>query len=410
MQEILDAERALIGCVLGDNGQLDGTELVEADFLSPIHAAVWNNMGEMSGLGEGIDLVTLATRMPLHGAYLNDCLNLCNVPSQFTAYQRIIKDAAIMRRLKALGSEMSVWDGPASSRIEEAESRVLAIGAVHTTRGFVQIESPLVDHVEAVKAQVLHGKPRGIMSGFAAIDNKTLGFNPGQSIILAARPGVGKTTLALNMAANMTRIAGPVGFLSLEMGVSELMQRMVCAEAGIDSGAVRSGQLGKDQFHAYEQAAEKLKRLPLHISDDAGVSLAGLKNQARALVRKRGIKALFIDYLQLLRIEGRASLYESTTMISREIKLLAKSLEIPVITLSQLSRASEQDGKRAPRLSDLRDSGAIEQDADVVLFLHRPEWTEPATEAHVAKNRDGATGQGELRFEGQYSRFENCVF
>jgi replicative DNA helicase len=304
--------------------------------------------------------------------------------------------------------------------MDQAEKKIFQATQAPSAQKFRPIGSALTEAWE--RFEHLSANPeekRGVPSGFAAIDNLLSGFQKADLIILAARPSMGKTTFALDLARNAALLHGAsVGIFSLEMSAQQLVDRMLAAESGVDSWKLRTGRLSNDQeYESLQQAMDKLNKAPIHIIDEAALNIVKMRSAARRLKNEHGLDMLIVDYLQLMSptlTKGSDSMVQQITEISRSLKILAKELDIPVIALSQLSRAVEQRGGK-PRLSDLRDSGSIEQDADVVMFIHREDKMNKDVESDrpniaeimVEKHRNGAVGSAELFFDGQHVRFLN---
>jgi replicative DNA helicase len=336
-------------------------------------------------------------------------------------HARIVKDKAILRRLieSATSIITEAYDGrsTASDLLDGAESKIFQISQQRGDEGFTRIKEMLWPAMERIETLQKSGKAiTGVPSGFAELDKLTSGFQPSELVIVAARPSMGKTAFCLNIATNAALEQQGVAIFSLEMSKESLVQRMLTAEARVDSQRVRQGSLRDTDFTQLARAAGQLQACKIWIDDTPSLTLLEMRSKARRLKAENDIKMVVVDYLQLMRSPEHAeNRVQEISDISRSLKGLARELHIPVVALSQLSRASEQrGGERKPILSDLRDSGAIEQDADLVMFIHRPEYYDREDESKkgmaevmLSKNRNGPTGDVHLRFNREYTRFDN---
>jgi replicative DNA helicase len=336
-------------------------------------------------------------------------------------HARIVKDKAILRRLIETSTSIitEAYDGraTASDLLDKAESRIFTISQERGSEGFFRLKEMLWPTMERIEALQRSGKSiTGVPSGFVDLDRLTSGFQPSELVIVAARPSMGKTALCLNIATHAAVENFGVAIFSLEMSRDQLVQRLITAEGRVDSQRVRQGSLRDSDFTNLARAAGVLQSCPIWVDDTPSITLLEMRSKARRLKAENDIKMVVVDYLQLMRSpEYAENRVQEISDISRSLKALARELEVPVVALSQLSRASEQrGGERKPILSDLRDSGAIEQDADLVLFIHRPEYYDREDEAKkglaeimLAKNRNGPTGDVHLRFNREYTRFDS---
>lgn len=337
-------------------------------------------------------------------------------------YAKIVKDSSIRRSLLKIAAELTSQshDESIDSRelIEEAERKIFDITDNQQT-GSYRGANEIINETIAAIEKLYHTKNSytGIPSGFPDLDNMTSGFQRAEFIVIGARPSVGKTAFALSMAANMSiKKSVPIGFFTLEMSAQALMQRLVSSEARINSRNLRTGFLKPSDFYNLTEAAGRIYEAPLFIDDTPNIKLLDLRAQARRMRSKEGVEALFIDYIGLIEPENKGNVprHEQVAEISRSLKSLARELDIPIISLSQVGRQSE--GK-APTLADLRESGSIEQDADVVMFLHREresgkdgeQQTSVKTELIVAKQRNGPVGTIEIAFIPHYTKFESLA-
>jgi replicative DNA helicase len=433
----LEAERALLGSILMDNGVINqALEFIEKnDFFSDAHRAMFEKMLYLSEKNRTIDLVTLCEELSREGllekvggagyvAALTDGIPI-GISASIVEYSRIIKEKSLVRRLINASNNIisrcfEGVDDPATL-IDLAQSQVFEISEQKVQSGFLDIHQIVKSSFGTIDVLLDRGhRVTGIESGFIELDNMTSGFQPGELIILAARPSLGKTALALNIAAHATVDCGKkVGVFSLEMSKESLAIRLLCSEARIDSHKLRSGFTTRDDWPKMTQALGRLAEAPLYIEDTPALSIMQIRAKARRLKAEKGLDLLIVDYLQLATGTGR---YENRTQevsyISRGLKSIAKELGVPVLALSQLSRAPEQRPGQKPMLSDLRESGSIEQDADVVIFIFRERRSteegeeEPAgaeTKLIIGKQRNGPTGEIPIVFMKPYVRFENMA-
>ncbi len=353
--------------------------------------------------------------------YLAELVDSVPTAANIEFHARIVKEKAILRRLIEASTTIitEAYDGhsTANDLLDTAESRIFQISQSRGSEGFTRIKEMLWPTMERIETLQKSGKAiTGVPSGFLDLDALTSGFQQSELIVIAARPSMGKTAFVLNVAANAAAEGQGVAVFSLEMSKESLVQRMLTATARVDSHRVRQGSLRDSDFTQLARAAGILQTYQLWIDDTPSITLLEMRSKARRLKIDNDVKMVVVDYLQLMRSPERAeNRVQEISDISRSLKALARELEVPVVALSQLSRASEQrGGERKPILSDLRDSGAIEQDADLVLFIHRPEYYDREDESKrgvaeimLAKNRNGPTGDVQLRFIREYTRFDN---
>ncbi len=428
----LESERALLGALLLKPDAIhDVSDLIRADsFYAEKHRIIFNAMRELADRGEPIDQLTLSQRLLDQGlleraggrAYLAELVSAAPAPGNFSHYAELVSRKHLMRALidTAYGITESAYDEARDVMevLDEAEKSIYAIGNASVAHKFTAIGDKVHeawDRIEALSKR--DGGIRGVPSGFPALDTLLSGFHPSDLVILAARPSMGKTSFALDIARNAAvRHNVPVGIFSLEMSSEQLIDRMLSAEAFVNSWNLRTGQVkGEEDFSRIRDALELLSKAPVYIDDKPGNNILAMRAVARRLKRERGIGLIVVDYLQLMSptsTKASDNVVQQVTEISRSLKGLARELEVPVIALSQLSRAVEQRGGK-PRLSDLRDSGSIEQDADVVMFIHREDKRDPTNaqpnvaEILIEKHRNGPTGKVELYFDDKRSSFQS---
>jgi replicative DNA helicase len=430
-----EAERSVLGAVLLDNGQFDRARelLTEEEFYSDRHRKIFCAFEQLSEAGAALDLVTLKDELERQNtleacggpAYLAGLIDGVPRSSNIEHYAKIVQEKALLRELirtsqQILGAAIQA-DEPTETLLDEAEKAIFAVSEKRLGGGFISLKASAEQAFKYIEELTERQELiTGVASGFPHLDEKTAGFQPSDLIILAARPAMGKTALALNIASHAAIQNGKrVGVFSLEMAHQQLFLRLLCAEAKIDAHRLRTGRIGKEQWQDIIRVYGPLSEAPIYIDDTPGVSIMEMRAKARRLKREHGLDLLIVDYLQLMRGNGRYdSRQQEISEISRSLKALAKELNVPVLALSQLSRAPEQrSGDHRPQLSDLRESGAIEQDADVVMFLFREELykrddpdLEGKAELIIGKQRNGPTGTVELNFIRQYTRFTTPEF
>src|SRR6056297_3039429 len=382
----VDAEKATLGAVLLDGDVISTVlrYLRTDDFYSASHQKIFKSIIDLFNRGETIDLISLTDRLSAGGeleacggtTYVSSLTNEVPTSANVAYYAKIVKDRSVRRQLLKISSGLvtQAYDEGMETRvlIEEAEQRIFEITDSQHTDSYRGVHDIIAETIEAIE-KLYHTKDSytGVPSGFSDLDNMTSGFQNSEFIIIGARPSVGKTALALTMAANMSiHRKIPVGFFTLEMADMALMQRLLSSEARINSEKLRTGMLRPADFHNLTEAAGRIYEAPLYIDDTPNIKLLDLRAQARRMKSKEGIRVIFVDYIGLIEPESKNNVprHEQVAEISRSLKSLARELELPIICLSQVGRQSE--GK-PPTLADLRESGSIEQDADVVMFLHR---------------------------------------
>jgi replicative DNA helicase len=428
----IEAEMALLGSVmLRPEAVYEIIDLVNFNsFYADRHALIFETMMELFSKRQPIDLLSLSARLKEKGlldqvggsTYLTELVNTVPSSANVKHYAEIVQKKYMMRRLievsekiSSVGFDESYELDDALDKAEKAIYEVTNSGGAHK---FVHLKEELAEAWE--RLDNLHnskGELRGIPTGFPDIDHKLAGLQKADLIILAARPSMGKTSLALDIARQAAVNHNvPVGIFSLEMSAQQLVDRMLAAQANVDAWKLRTGKLTKENdFEAIRHSLDKLSQAPIFIDDQPGNTILKMRSVARRLKSEKGLGLIIVDYLQLMvpaSSKQNDNLVQQVTEISRSLKNLARELEVPVLALSQLSRAVEQRGGR-PRLSDLRDSGSIEQDADVVMFIHREDkYKEESEKTHIAeilieKHRNGETGKVNLFFNAQKATFQS---
>lgn len=419
----IEAEQSLLGALL-----IDKDAIVRiAEVLDPLHfyrseshGRIFRAIRDLFEGREPIDLVTVTEKLrksdslDLIGgpAYLATLVNTVPTSAHIEHYAQIIKEHAIRRSLISQATRLieSAYDesSPVEMILDSAEQGIFSISQESVKKDFVPLKDLLTVSFDRLdELQKSSGKLRGVPTGFRDLDNKLAGFQQSNLIIFAARPGQGKTSFVLNVAEFVAVKAGlPVGIFSLEMSQEELVDRIIVSKAEIDAWKLKTGKLDDTDFDRISRAYGELAEAPMFIDDTPGLSLAEIRTKARRLQIEHGLKLLIVDYLQLIHGRSQENRVQEVSEISQGLKNLARELKIPVLAVSQLSRAVESRGTRKPQLADLRESGAIEQDADVVMFIYRedPENLQDVT-LDVQKHRNGAVGEIKLMFIPERVKF-----
>ncbi len=428
----IEAEQSVLGSMIIDKEAIfSATELLGgADFYRTAHQKIFDAIVALSEKGEPVDLVTLADELQRRHsleeaggtAYLSALAGAVPTAANVQYYAIIVREKSILRSLIHTATKIvsGCYEGPPDVEefLDTAEQQIFEIGKQGKQQGFVPLKEVLKETFDRIERLFDDKKGvTGLSTGFEDLNTISSGLQPSELIIVAARPSMGKTTLALNMAHHIAVKEGkPAAFFSLEMSREQLAQRMLCAEARIDAHKMRRGFLSQEEWQKLTRAVGPLSESPLYIDDSASLSVMEVRAKARRLKAERGLEAVFVDYLQLMRGFSRSeNRQQELSEISRSLKALAKELSVPVIALSQLSRAVEKRESRRPILSDLMESGGIEANADMVLFIYRESYYNKATEKGntaeiiVAKQRNGPVGMIELYFLDQYNRFANIA-
>ena len=432
----VEAEQSLLGGLLIDNTVWErvGDVVNEADFYRDDHRRIFRQIARLIELGKPADVVTVYEALEKNGeaehvgglAYLGEIANSTPSAANVRRYGEIIRERAILRKLVSVGDQIAASaltpsGKDAKTLLDEAEAKVFEIAeaGARTVSGFVPIQPILGQVVDRIQELYDRDSPAGITgvpTGLTDLDEKTSGLQPSDMIVLAARPGMGKTSLALNIAENVAVEAGlPVAVFSMEMPGTQLATRFLSSVGRIDQHKIRTGKLTDEEWQRLTYALGKLHEAPIFIDETPGLNPTDLRARCRRLHRQCGrLGLIVIDYLQLMSSnrdgENRAT---EISEISRSIKALAKELQVPIIALSQLSRKVEERNDKRPLMSDLRESGAIEQDADIILMMYREEYYKPDTqdqgkaEVIIGKHRNGPVGMVPLTFIHEYAKFEN---
>lgn len=430
----IDAEQAVLGAIIINSRAINDVSsiLLPGDFYREAHRMVFEAMLEMSYKGSPIDMLSLSEFLrdknlfeKVGGvAFITHLSNISPSAANATYYAKIVKDKALLRNLINAASDIadSAFAGSDDivNLLDNAERKVLAISASHDTGSAVPVKSLLKEAIGRIEmAYEAKGGLTGLPSGFDDLDRLTSGLQPSDLILLAARPSMGKTALTLNLAANVAlRKKKSVAFFSLEMSSIQLLMRLISSESGVDSKQIQRGDVSPDEWAAIMGACDNLYNAPLYIDDNSNINVAELRSRARRIQSEHGLDLIIIDYLQLMQGRHTGSndnRQQEVADISRSLKSLARELKVPVIALSQLSRSVENRQIKRPMLSDLRESGSLEQDADIVMFLYREDYyvkdteNQNITELIVAKHRNGPVDTVRLFFDKEITRFRNLA-
>lgn len=433
----IEAEQAVLGAIFLDSDTLiDAMEIVTPrSFYRRSHQIIFQSMIQLSNRGEAIDLVTLKAEIEKSNAlediggisYLSELSQSTPSSASVSYYAKIVDDKSLLRQLIQTANQIVVKSFEQGEEVQaivdEAERSILEVSEKRNSTGFQSIADVLNQSIETIDRLAQNNEEiTGLPTGYQALDKMTAGLQKEELIILAARPAVGKTAFALNIAQNVgTKTDKTVAIFSLEMGAESLVNRMLCAEGPIEASHLRTGQLNEEEWRNLIVAMGSLSRASIYIDDTPGIKISEIRARCRKLAQETGnLGLILIDYLQLIEGTGRENRQQEVSEISRQLKTLAKELKVPVIALSQLSRGVEQRQDKRPVLSDIRESGSIEQDADIVAFLYRDDYYQRegdeeeeeqsnnnVIEVIIEKNRSGARGTVELLFIKEYNKFSS---
>jgi replicative DNA helicase len=429
----LEAEESVLGAMMLSPGAIGAvSEVLDAgDFYRESHAKIYRAALALYAKGEPVDAITLVDELEERGdledagsrTRIHELAALVPASANAGHYARIVREMATLRGLIRAGGEISIlgWERPGETTdlVDRAEQIVFDLSQSRVTSEFSHIEELLKDSFERITALYEAGaEVTGTPSGFRDLDRLTSGFQPGNLIIVAARPSMGKSGLGLCMAANLAmRAEVPVAVFTLEMSKSEVTQRLMCSEAKVESQRLRTGKLAADDWPRLTAACDRLAKAPIYVDDTGSITMMEIRSKARRLKsREPALGLILVDYLQLMTsgasVENRV---QEVSQISRSLKILARDLDVPIVAMSQLSRAVEQRHDKRPILSDLRESGSIEQDADLVMFIYRDEYYDDESEqqgiaeVHLAKHRNGPTDTVKLSFLKRYAKFADLA-
>ncbi len=418
----LEAERSVLAAILIDDEAIIKVSdyLNVESFYDRSHQLIYQSAVELYEDREAIDVVTLTNQLKKNevlqrvggASAIAKLSNLLSTAANVESYAKLIKEHFIKRRLISISGNLSelAFDNSktAQEALNMAEAKVFKVSQAHSDRDFIPLKDTLVESFERLdELQKSGGDLRGVPTGYKDIDDLLAGLQKSNLIILAARPGMGKTALSLNIAQNIAvKYSKKVGFFSLEMSKEELVDRLLVSQADIDAWKLKTGRLNQQDFLKISDAMGVLAEANLFIDDTPGLSIFDMRTKARRLMSEQNIDVLVVDYLQLAHGRTKDNRVQEVSEISQGLKNIARELRVPVLSLSQLSRAIENRGEKRPQLSDLRESGAIEQDADVVMFLYRKdEDIREQVTLRVSKHRNGPLGEAELYFRGDRIRF-----
>lgn len=433
----IEAEQAVLGAMLIDKEAIaKATEVLSADdFYREAHRVIFSAMLELYNKNEAVDMVTVTEILKRDNklediggiAYITSLANVVLTAANVKYHAEIVAEKSVLRQLVRVSTEIAAMGYEANEDVgtllDTAESRILEISNRKKKNDFTAINDILMDSVQSIESLLQNkGGLTGLPAGFADLDKLTSGLHPSDFIILAARPSMGKTALALNIVQNVAlrahKVIGgeprSVAFFSLEMSKEQLVNRMLCAEAGIDSQRLRVGEMHDEDWTHLWDACDKMSRAKIYIDDTAGITAMDMRSRARRLKAEHGLDLIVVDYLQLMQGSGKRNnsgdRQQEVSEISRSLKALARELDVPVLALSQLSRSVESRQVKRPMLSDLRESGSLEQDADIVAFLYREDYYNPETENKhteliIAKHRNGPVDTVNLFFQKQFTKF-----
>ncbi len=428
----VDAEESVLGGILLDGNALDRVVEVMGvdDFYREAHRKIFRAMLSLSEKREPIDLITLTDSLrgrselqDIGGAsYLAELVDRVPSAANIANYARIVREKAVMRSLISVSNEISerCYGGQddIEAFLDEAERLIFDVSEQRVRPAFYKVGDMIMDTVKTVE-QLYERKElvTGVPTGFLDLDRITAGLQPADLVIVAARPSMGKTALVLNIAQHVAlQHEMGVGIYSLEMSREQLVLRMLCSEARVDNSKVRTGYLGERDFPRLAMAAGRLAEAPIFIDDTPAQNVLEMRAKSRRLKREADIGLIIVDYLQLMRgLTAQENRTQELSEISRSLKALAKELNVPILALSQLNRQVEQRADKRPVMSDIRESGSIEQDADVIMFIYRDEMyrsdspEEGTAEVIISKQRNGPTGTVRLAFRREYTRFDNLV-
>ena len=433
----IEAEQAVLGAMLIDKEAIAKASeiLTSEDFYRESHRVIFNAMLELYNKNEAVDMVTVTEILKRDNkledigglAYITSLANVVLTAANVKYHAEIVAEKSVLRQLVRVSTEIAAMGYEANDDVgtllDTAESRILEISNRKKKSDFTPINDVLMQSVQNIE-KLLNNKGglTGLPSGFDDLDKLTSGLQPSDFIILAARPSMGKTALALNIVQNVAlrahkKVGGnprSVAFFSLEMSKEQLVNRMLCAEAGIDSQRLRVGEMGDKDWDALWSACDAMSKAHIYIDDTAGITAMEMRSRARRLKAEHGLDLIIVDYLQLMQGSGKRNnsgdRQQEVSEISRSLKALARELNVPVLALSQLSRGVEARQVKRPMLSDLRESGSLEQDADILAFLYREDYYNPETENKhteliIAKHRNGPVDTVNLFFQKQYTKF-----
>lgn len=422
-----DAERAVLGSILIDPDAIAriANTVQSADFFGSAHRSIYAAMLRMHDQQIAIDMITLSDTLEesealddIGGpAYISGLINSTPTSMHIDHYAKIVADLAVRRRLMGAGGKLAeiAYDDSLTTNeaLGKAEQVVFGVAQSRSLSAVTDIRTATLDVLDSIDVLLRDGVQPGIQSGFSMLDRLTGGFQPGELVIIAARPGMGKTSIAVNMAENAANLLQARSLIfSLEMSKAQLIKRIIISRTGIDSYKLRTGQINQDEYDAIIQATSQITQLPILIDDTPAMSIDDMRREARRVHAEHGLDMIIVDYIQIASGTGQIREQE-ISYITRGLKQMARELNVPVVALSQLNRGVESRADKRPTLGDLRESGAIEQEADSVLFIYREDYYNEHTERQniadviIAKNRHGSTGTASLYFDKERTKFSD---
>lgn len=428
----LDAEQSTLGSMLLEKEAIyKGAEILRPDdFYREAHRVIFEVVVHLANKGEPVDLITVSEELKQRGmldkvggvAYLTQLVNFVPTAANVEHYANIVAEKSLLRSIISVATNIVKMGYEGTEEVDvildRAEKEIFEISQKRNVKGFVSLRSILVETFERIeKLYESKGGVTGLPTGYPDLDRMTAGLQPSDLIILAARPSMGKTTFALNLASYAAVEAKvPVVIFSLEMSKEQLALKLLCSEAGVDNQRIRTGTLRDDDWPKLSHALGRLSDAMLFIDDTPGISALEIRAKTRRIKAEHGLGLIIIDYLQLMQSRSKSeNRQQEVSEISRSLKALARELDVPVIALSQLSRAVEQRADKKPTLADLRESGSLEQDADIVGFLYREDYYNPETdrknitELIIAKQRNGPVGTVDFFFQKEFSKFQSLA-
>jgi len=423
----IDAEESILGAVLlsADAANIALERLHAEDFYKPAHQRMFEVIQQLFDANEPIDAVTVSEGLRRDGSldriggidYLTRLIDMVPTTSNAEYYADIVEEHSLRRRLMRVGADIGAIAGqmvePIDEVVDKAEQAVFAVAERHVGDGLQPIDELLGPAIEKAEEIQRNGQEvTGISTGFRDLDRKLAGLHPTNLVVVAARPGMGKSSLAFNIAQNVALAGNSVAIFSMEMSREEIVTRLLCSKGRIDSQRLRTGKLTEADFTKLSNAAGALYKQNIYVDDSAGMTVTEIRAKCRRLRRRPGLDLVVVDYLQLMNGSGQENRQQEIAMISRSLKSLARELNVPIIAVSQLNRGVEAREDKRPRLGDLRESGAVEQDADVVMFIYRDEYYYPekieskgVAEVVIAKHRQGGVGKVDMTFLPEYTLF-----
>ena len=428
----VEAEESVLGAVMlsAEAAAVALETLRPEDFYRPAHQSVFEAILSLFDGNQAIDAITVSDWLRRNDnlervggiAFLNHLMDAVPATSNVGYYVEIVDETASRRRLMKAGSTVGQLamqsDRPVDEVLDAAEAAVFAVADRRVGEGLSRLGPLLQETLEKIEEIGTQGGDiTGVPTGFNGIDKKLAGLHPANLVVIAARPSMGKSALALNIAQNVAETDKPVAFFTLEMSREEVVQRLLASMASVDSNKLRTGQLGPEMWQKLARESSKLYKMPFFVDDSSNLTVTAIRAKCRRLKRKSDLGLVVVDYLQLMQGPSRSdNRQQEIAEISRSLKNLARELHVPVIAVSQLNRQLEQRENKRPRLGDLRESGAIEQDADIVMFVYRNEYYDPddvntkgTAEVNIAKHRAGATGLVHLSFRAEFTRFADLT-